>query len=220
MGVKEREEWWVGVLKKSGIQLANERASGQFRYLSLADPAVSLAGTFALLRETLLDDVSGEALGPLVVLDDVSALAWMGPEVRDVLRWWNGVRSLLGPARATLLTLQHYASSPSAGIEEDPSDTWLFRSLLQRSDLWLQVEPVGGGGGGGAASSGAATSGEVSVHLAPSYLPVSSAVLDPLSGALSSSGPNARPFWVDEAAGGVEVGIKGRERAGGAAKWA
>lgn len=175
----------LGALNQ-GIQLANERASGQFRYLSLADPAVSLAESFALLRETLQDDVSGEAHGPLVVLDDVSALAWMGPEVRDVLRWWNGVRSLLGPvrffvpgfsssirsatnsraaprkqARATLLTLQHYAPSPSAGIEEDPSDTWLFRSLLQRSDLWLQVEPVGGGGGGGAASSGAATSGEV-----------------------------------------------------------
>lgn len=31
------------------------------------------------------------------MLDDVSALAWMGHDLRDVLRFWAGLRSLLKP---------------------------------------------------------------------------------------------------------------------------
>ncbi|GAA5988092.1 hypothetical protein JCM10908_002060 [Rhodotorula pacifica] len=219
LGVREREEWWTGVLKKSGIQLAADRTSGHFDFLSLSDPSVPLSESFARIRDTLLERTSADEEGgvdALIVLDDVSALAWMGHDLREVLRWWNGLRSLLAKSQATLLTLQHYAPAPSAGLEEDPADTHLFRSLLQRSDIWLQVEPLGGGTAGAASS----TAGEISVHLAPSYLPIPPFAIDPSCGALSASGPRARPFWVDEAAGGVEIGVKGRERPGGAGKWA
>ncbi|GAA5966484.1 hypothetical protein JCM8115_002689 [Rhodotorula mucilaginosa] len=225
LGVREREEWWTGVLKKSGIQLATEKTSNHFNYFSLSDdPATPLVESFARIRETISSsttaavtvdpDSDNAEVGPLVVLDDVSALGWMGHDLRDVLRFWNGLRSLLEPSRATLVTLQHYAPAPASGIEEDPVDTYLFRALLQRSDLWLQVEPLGG------ASS---TSGEISVHLAPAYLPIPPFAIDPSCGALNASGPLARPFWVDEGAGGVEIGVKGRERiggGGGASKWA
>ncbi|TKA50899.1 hypothetical protein B0A53_05770 [Rhodotorula sp. CCFEE 5036] len=214
----------MGVLKKSGIQLATEKTSDHFDYFSLSDPATPLVESFANIREAISSSTTAAAtvdcenesaeVGPLVVLDDVSALAWMGHDLRDVLRFWNGLRSLLEPSRATLVTLQHYAPAPASGIEEDPVDTYLFRALLQRSDLWLQVEPLGG------ASS---TSGEISVHLAPAYLPIPPFAIDPSCGALNASGPLARPFWVDEGAGGVEIGVKGQERiggGGGASKWA
>lgn len=91
-----------------GIQLATERATGHFHFVSLADPSLSLAESFALVRQALspsveVDDEASEETGPLVVLDDVSALIWIGNEAKEVVRWWNGLRSLLGPVRPSAI---------------------------------------------------------------------------------------------------------------------
>lgn len=88
----------------------------------------------------------------------------------DPARLLNRVGFLNAQARATLLTLQHYAPSPANGIEEDPADTYLFHALLQRSLLWLQVEPLGGGG---ATTSGSSTSGEVRFAISHGFSGVS-----------------------------------------------
>ena len=122
-----------------GIQLATEKTSGHFHYLSLSDPANPLVESFARIRETLSLSTSAAAtvdresesesaeVGPLVVLDDVSALAWMGHDLRDVLRFWNGLRSLLEP-------VSHSASRSKGSVFSLRLDSAAYFDFLFR---WL-----------------------------------------------------------------------------------
>lgn len=86
------------------IQLATERSGGHFEYLSLSDPAVPLVDSYHRFRNSLAraDDLGESEVGPLVVLDDVSALGWMGHGVHELLQWWNGLRSLLESVRVSV----------------------------------------------------------------------------------------------------------------------
>lgn len=50
------------------------------------------------------------------MLDDVSALGWMGHDLRDVLRFWNGLRSLLEPVRHTFSPIEGLRLLSPAGL--------------------------------------------------------------------------------------------------------
>lgn len=118
-----------------GIQLATEKTSGHFNHLSLSDPATPLVESFARTREALSLSTSAAAtvdreseseraeVGPLVVLDDLSALVWMGHDLRDVLRFWNGLWSLLEP-------VSHSASRSKGSVFSFPLNSAAYIDFL------------------------------------------------------------------------------------------
>ncbi|GAA5848250.1 hypothetical protein JCM9279_000990 [Rhodotorula babjevae] len=188
VGVREREQYWGATLRKHGIQLATESSARRFTFLDASSPSLSLADLFSSLRAALArpdhaapdaprppraatDADSGEP-GPLVVIDDLSALLWVGREARDVVRWWRGVRALVSESSACLVTLLHadslspspstHAPSATSSPYQSPEDQYLFRHVLQGCDLWGEVVGLGNGGTG--------ARGELSLHRGPALV--------------------------------------------------
>lgn len=89
-----------------GIQTPTERSTGHFTFIDSSDPSLALPDLFTAVAAALVAPSqsappaispagTGDALGPLVVIDDVSALLWTGRDAREVVRWWRGVRALV-----------------------------------------------------------------------------------------------------------------------------
>ncbi|GAA6005635.1 uncharacterized protein JCM10292_006721 [Rhodotorula paludigena] len=209
LGVRERDEYWTAVLKKSGIQTPNERSTGHFTFIDGSSPSLALPDLFAALAAALVAPSqsappaspagTGDALGPLVVIDDVSALLWTGRDAREVVRWWRGVRALVAQHSASLVTLLHadslspsptfsLAPAASAVAFDSPEDQYLFRQVLQRCDLWAQVDGFGNGGSG--------ARGELSLHRGPSLLSPSPALS---SASAPASSPAPADYWTVDA---------------------
>ncbi|GAA5890552.1 hypothetical protein JCM8208_004912 [Rhodotorula glutinis] len=188
VGVREREEYWAATLRKQGIQLTTESSTGRFTFLDASSPSLPLADLFSSLRAALARplaagpprepraaadaDGDGDEPGPLVVIDDLSALLWVGREAKDVVRWWRGVRALVSESSSSLVTLLHadslspspatHAPSSTASPYQSPDDQYLFRNVLQGCDLWGEVVGLGNGGTG--------ARGELSLHRGPSLI--------------------------------------------------
>ncbi|BGP32869.1 hypothetical protein JCM10296v2_004654 [Rhodotorula toruloides] len=178
LGVKEREEYWASLLKKSGVQLATERSKGSFVFLDCSSPTetpsslLSLAASAVAPPDQAADGSSRTKpyLGPLIVLDDVCALLWMGMAMREIVTFWAALRRLTSEHCGALVTLFHADSlspspsfpSPAAPAYDSPEDQYLFRSLLQRSDLWVEVTGLSSAGSGG--------QGEITIHRGPSLV--------------------------------------------------
>ncbi|BGP25382.1 UPF0405 domain protein [Rhodotorula toruloides] len=179
LGVKEREEYWASLLKRSGVQLPIERSNGSFAFLDCSSPTETPESLLSLAASALAPPASQPVnqtnrrspdLGPLFVLDDVCTLIWMGMAMREVLRFWAALRRLTSEYSASLVTLFHADSlspSPShpsaaASTFDSPEDQYLFRSLLQRSDLWVEVTGLSSAGTGG--------QGEITIHRGPSLI--------------------------------------------------
>ncbi|BGP40874.1 hypothetical protein JCM10449v2_004839 [Rhodotorula kratochvilovae] len=227
VGVREREEYWAGVLKKNGIQLPTESASGRFTFLDASSPSLALPALFASVRAALSHSPSSSSApdggpsqpppppsdegepGPLVIIDDLSALLWVGREPQDVVRWWRGVRALVDEHTASLATLLHadtlspspalHAPSPAHSPYASPEDQYLFRQVLQGCDVWGEVVGLGNGGTG--------ARGELSLHRGPALLPPS-ATHDGWSVDAPRAGARALQYKLEE--GGAVWEVKGQ----------
>ncbi|BGO92191.1 hypothetical protein NBRC10512_000922 [Rhodotorula toruloides] len=217
LGVKEREEYWASLLKKSGVQLATERSKGSFVFLDCSSPTETPSSLLSVAASALAppDQAADESsrsnphLGPLIVLDDVCTLSWMGMAMREVLRFWAALRRLTSEHSASLVTLFHADSlspspsfpSPAAPAYDSPEDQYLFRSLLQRSDLWVEVTGLSSAGMGG--------QGEITIHRGPSLIsphPSASPAARPSFGNWTVDAPRIGPTAVQykmEEAGAV-----------------
>ncbi|GAA6057562.1 hypothetical protein JCM3770_000259 [Rhodotorula araucariae] len=225
VGVRERDEYWAGVLKKNGIQLVTETASGRFTFVDASSPSLSLPALFASLCTVLSpsspdgpansepsqsapsQSPAGEDTpGPLVIIDDLSALLWVGREPRDVARWWHGVRALVDEHAASLVTLLHadtlspspamHAPAPAHSPYASPEDQYLFRQVLQASDIWGEVVGLGNGGTG--------ARGELSLHRGPALL-AASATAGGWTADAPRSGARALQYKLDEGAAAWEI---------------
>ncbi|GAA5977918.1 hypothetical protein JCM11641_004330 [Rhodosporidiobolus odoratus] len=186
IGVKEKEEYWAALLRKNGIQLPSEIAAGRFSFVDASSPSQPFSSLYTsicgMLRTTSSDE---EGEGALVIVDDLSALAWRGDGVRDVVNWWRAVKAAVDATDSSLISLLHadslspsfppnpsstaFASTPF----EDPEDQYLFRQILQHNDAWIEVTGLSTGGGAGG------TRGEITVHRGPALLE-ESLTLDPI----------------------------------------
>ncbi|GJN91218.1 hypothetical protein Rhopal_004236-T1 [Rhodotorula paludigena] len=140
LGVRERDEYWTAVLKKNGIQIPTERSTGHFTFIDSSDPSLALPDLFTAVAAALVAPSqsappaispagTGDALGPLVVIDDHSA-------------------SLVTLLHADSLSPSPTLSLASTVAFDSPEDQYLFRQVLQRCDLWAQVDGFGNGGSG------------------------------------------------------------------------
>ncbi|GAA5924257.1 hypothetical protein JCM3775_005638 [Rhodotorula graminis] len=225
VGVREREEYWGATLRKHGVQLATESSARRFTFLDASSPSLPLADLFSSLRTALSrpdaaarppdpraptdGNPGGDEPGPLVVIDDLSALLWVGREARDVVRWWRGVRALVSESSASLVTLlladslspspSTHAPSPTSSPYQSPDDQYLFRHALQGCDLWGEVVGLGNGGTG--------ARGELSLHRGPSLVTPSPA---PPHWSVDAprSGARALQYKLDE--GGAVWEVKGQ----------
>ncbi|GAA6032562.1 hypothetical protein JCM8097_004817 [Rhodosporidiobolus ruineniae] len=183
VGVSEREEFWGALLKKQGIQLPLESTAGRFAFVDASDPSIPLTALYTSLVALLAPPSSSAAAeqggepGPLVVIDDLSAVVWRGEEVRAVVRWWKAVRAAVAATNSSLLTLLHadslspsYPPEPSLSLSssstpfESPEDQYLFRSVLQQSEVWVEVSALVTGGGAGGIR------GEITVYRGPALV--------------------------------------------------
>ncbi|GAA6002903.1 hypothetical protein JCM10207_001889 [Rhodosporidiobolus poonsookiae] len=181
VGVREREEFWAAVLKKNGIQLPAESAAGRFTFVDASSPSVPLSSLYASLCDvvrpsSLSGDSDDETGGALVLIDDLNALMWRGEPAREVARWWKAVRAAVDATHSSLITLLHADSlSPSFPVQpsstgyssspfEDPEDQYLFRQVLQRSEVWVEVTGLTSGGGAGGIR------GEITIHRGPALI--------------------------------------------------
>ncbi|GAA5836628.1 hypothetical protein JCM11251_002682 [Rhodosporidiobolus azoricus] len=177
VGVGEKEEYWAALLRKHSIQLPAESTAGRFSYIDATSPSTTLSSLYTSLSSLLRlrdvqDGVEEEWEGPLVILDDVSALLWRGEGAREVVRWWKAVRGAVDATNSSMITVLHADSlspsfpptpSPSTPFEE-PDDQYLFRQIVQQCDVWVEVAGLMTGGGTGG------TRGEITLHRAPSLL--------------------------------------------------
>ncbi|KAN0066415.1 hypothetical protein ACQY0O_000509 [Thecaphora frezii] len=96
----------------------------------------------------------------LIVVDDLSALAWslepvdhLGRPVDvalQVSRWIRALHTLATKSHACLVTLQHadatsLSKSSSTSSATDAVDESLFRSLCRMADVWIEVKELGSG---------------------------------------------------------------------------
>ncbi|GAA5854145.1 hypothetical protein JCM8547_008243 [Rhodosporidiobolus lusitaniae] len=196
VGAGEREEFWARVVRKTGIQLPAESSAGRFTYVDATSPSVPLTEIYSSLLDVFSSSSSSSSpapetngAGPIVIIDDLSALVWRGEEVREVVRWWKAVRSAVDAAHASLITLLHgdslspslphipssvsrFSSSSSAAFS-DPEDQYVFRQVLARSEVWMEVTGLVTGGGAGG------TRGEITIHRGPALLDDEGYAVDP-----------------------------------------
>ncbi|EPQ32026.1 uncharacterized protein PFL1_00224 [Pseudozyma flocculosa PF-1] len=97
----------------------------------------------------------------LIVIDDLSALAWSLETVDSlgrpvdvalhVAKWIRALRALAAKHKACLLTLQHAdatsvaKTSSSSNTASDAIDESIFRSLCKTADVWIEVKELGSG---------------------------------------------------------------------------
>ncbi|GAA5917422.1 hypothetical protein JCM5296_003807 [Sporobolomyces johnsonii] len=189
VGVRDREEHWASSLKKQGVQLATERAAGRFRFVDASSGA--LEDACVGVAEALGGGGAGD--DAVVLVDDLSALMWLGNDVRSVVRFFARLRALVSATASSLVVLLHaddVAPTPSIESEEDQ---YLFRKVLQGCDLWLEARSLGG-----------ETRGELAIHRAPA--------LDPSHdyGVETRSGARALQYKVEESGAVFEAKGLGR----------
>ncbi|KAG2342813.1 hypothetical protein BDR05DRAFT_885305 [Suillus weaverae] len=113
---------------------------------------ISLKCIYDLLSVKLSDSRTNGQI-PLVILDDITSLEWLGVSLVDLSRFVRALRTLCVKMDAALVIRHHIVTPP----EPDA----LLRHLLQLCTYHIEVRPLSSGRSG-------AVSGEICVHLGPS----------------------------------------------------
>ncbi|KAF9042296.1 hypothetical protein BJ165DRAFT_1529725 [Panaeolus papilionaceus] len=157
LSVSESLARWKALATKSNINLELQLKKGALTFIDVLNyiqpsfeslnQALGLDVIFEQIRNRL-DQTTDES--PMVILDDVASLEWMGFLPLSLIRFVRALRALCLKKNATLIILQHILNP------EDPQE--LLRNLLQISTYHLEVRPLSSGRSG-------TVSGEVSLHL-------------------------------------------------------
>ncbi|KAF6766785.1 hypothetical protein PSEUBRA_000179 [Kalmanozyma brasiliensis GHG001] len=209
------------ITRKSAVHLDEEIRDGAFCWIDSSAAEESLAGGVAAMNVQEAGSAAEQALRKLyvriaeqlqdaaptedqeadwtsrslVVIDDLTALAWsLDPhdpsgQPIDVARllttWLSSVTSLATKYHASVITLMHSdATSSSKNGASDPVDECLFNNVLQRADVWVEVKEL---------ASGRARDcdGEITVH--PLVRPSLARALPASNRAPPAKGPTATP---------------------------
>ncbi|KAJ3517047.1 hypothetical protein NLJ89_g747 [Agrocybe chaxingu] len=144
LSVSEGLSRWKTLAMKSNINLQTHLDAGTLEFielLSCAEPSAeaNLRGVFDRVRTALENSRPSQQL-PLIILDDVSVLEWIGFSPTSVQRFIRALRSLALKANATLV-LRHHVVTPN-----EPDE--LLRHLLQICTYHLEVRPLASGRSG------------------------------------------------------------------------
>ncbi|KAG6830281.1 hypothetical protein H0H92_001547 [Tricholoma furcatifolium] len=150
LSVSEGIERWRAVAAKSSVNLSSYTNSGALAFIdvmshvrsSLESGQPSLRILFDLVTQTDLES-------SLIILDDITALQWIGFSVLDIERFTRSLCAASRKARSTFV-IRHHNVTP-----EEPDD--VFRHLLHLCTYHLEVRPLSSGRSG-------AVSGEISLH--------------------------------------------------------
>ncbi|KAG1751414.1 uncharacterized protein EDB91DRAFT_606470 [Suillus paluster] len=159
LAVSESLERWKSIASKANINVAQNES---FQFIDVFDhhpPStdgntnnISLESIYDLLSVKLSDSrVDGQI--PLVILDDITSLEWLGCSLLYLSRFARALRSLCAKMDAALVVRHHIVTPP----EPDA----LLQHLLQLCTYHIEVRPLASGRSG-------AVSGEICVHLGPS----------------------------------------------------
>ncbi|KAG1752843.1 hypothetical protein EDB19DRAFT_1670099 [Suillus lakei] len=159
LAVSESLERWKSVASKANINVAHNES---FQFIDVFEqhrPSgegntndISLKSIYDLLSVKLSDSrINGQI--PLVILDDITSLEWLGVSLLDLSRFARALRTLCVKMDAALVVRHHIVTPP----EPDA----LLQHLLQLCTYHIEVRPLASGRSG-------AVSGEICVHLGPS----------------------------------------------------
>ncbi|CAL1706057.1 unnamed protein product [Somion occarium] len=151
------------IAAKSNVNLAQHLQSGSFAFVdvgSYIEPPIDRAHSShqTLLRPLFdltserLSEWSDEGATPLVVLDNISALEWIGFPVSDILRFLRALSALCRKSNVALL-IRHHVATPA-----EPDD--ITRLLYQLGTYHLEVLPLSTGRSG-------SVSGQIALHPGP-----------------------------------------------------
>ncbi|PPQ68880.1 hypothetical protein CVT24_007689 [Panaeolus cyanescens] len=157
LSVSESLARWKALATKSNLNLEQRLNKGSLTFIDALNhiqpnfespnQALGLDIIFEQIRSRL-DQSTDES--PLVILDDLASLEWMGFPTISLTRFLRALRALCLKKNATLIILQHILNP------EDPQE--LLRNMLQISTYHLEVRPLSSGRSG-------TVSGEVALHL-------------------------------------------------------
>ncbi|KIM40346.1 hypothetical protein M413DRAFT_446533 [Hebeloma cylindrosporum] len=191
LSVSEGFGRWKALAAKSNLNLAHHVDAGSLEFVDVLPEIQPTADRRESLRilikrvQVCLDRAAGPAL---IILDDISALDWIGFPLLDLSRFLRALRAACLKANATLI-IRHHIVTPGEADE-------LFRHLLQISTYHVEDRPLSSGRSGD-------VSGEISLH--PGFsVPSDGVKLNPRNIAtqyrLADTGPE---FFAKGTSGGV-----------------
>ncbi|GAA5828656.1 hypothetical protein JCM3766R1_003775 [Sporobolomyces carnicolor] len=162
VGVREVESEYTAVLKKQSVQLGAEKTLGRFEFVdgSRGDLNEIYAGVASAVGTG--DDDEGrlwDEEGTLVIVDDLTALSWLGNDLAKVVKFDRALKHLCLSTRSTLASVVHSDSVSPHPVVHDESDQYLFRKVLQSSDYWFELKSLV-----------SQARGELSIHPGPALL--------------------------------------------------
>ncbi|THV08252.1 hypothetical protein K435DRAFT_847140 [Dendrothele bispora CBS 962.96] len=170
------ESWtrWQAIAAKSNVNLNQLKDSGSLHLIDVVPSLGPSEGSDAFRAlfdkiTSIFDATESPSAPTLVILDDITALEWIGHSTLALSRFCRALRALCLKKNATLL-IRHHLITP-----EEPDA--LFRLLYQMCSYHVDVRPLASGRSG-------AVSGEVALHAGPSLPPTTSVKLMPRSTAL------------------------------------
>lgn len=156
------------------VQLGAEKTLGRFEFVdgSRGDLNEIYAGVASAVGTG--DDDEGrlwDEEGTLVIVDDLTALSWLGNDLAKVVKFDRALKHLclsVGPpnpsflissnhcteeglterrdlslqTRSTLASVVHSDSVSPHPVVHDESDQYLFRKVLQSSDYWFELKSL------------------------------------------------------------------------------
>lgn len=140
---------------KSGINLSQSPASETIRFIDVLSYLPRSNTDEAASLRVVYDQVTGileGQQGGMVILDDISSLAWTGHSLEDLVRFCRALRALCLKTKTTLV-IRHHIVTP-----DEPDG--LFRRLQQMCSYHMDVRPLSSGRSG-------AVSGEIALHAGP-----------------------------------------------------
>ncbi|KAH9940373.1 uncharacterized protein BXZ73DRAFT_42834 [Epithele typhae] len=159
LSVSQDLGWWKGVTAKSSLNYGALVDAQRLLLIEVvpsitADPTARAPFEDLFLRiRAALSTSSDDGNNPcLVILDDVSALEWIGLSVDKIANFLRALSSLCRRAAATLI-IRHHIITPG-----EPDD--VLRRLVQLCDSRLDVFPLSSGKSG-------SVSGQVALHRGP-----------------------------------------------------
>ncbi|KAJ7655621.1 hypothetical protein DFH06DRAFT_1200535 [Mycena polygramma] len=162
LSVSEDLNRWKAIAAKSNLHLDQKAAADAFVFVDVLERVrpPETDSSAPILRPIL--DAVVSALGidgaadTLVIVDDLTALEWLGFSVLDITRFCRALAAACRKTNATLLIRQHVLMPSTA----EPVLDDLFRALHQMCSYHMEVLPLASGRSG-------AVSGQVALHAGP-----------------------------------------------------
>ncbi|KAF8632405.1 hypothetical protein AX17_004846 [Amanita inopinata Kibby_2008] len=150
LSVSEGLTRWRSIASRSNVNLERHLSSGSLEFIDVlshvSPPTPNTASTTVLrpifdLVVKALDANEGEVTAPpLVILDDISTLEWIGFPETDIIRFFRALRAACIKANATLVVRHHRV------LPDEPDE--LFIHLYQCCTYHLEVRGLSSGKSG------------------------------------------------------------------------